>query len=56
MMLGEVGEGIASLDFKWWSGLDTLDPENFITWISVTLRPDFIKYNKSFMSPISLNE
>lgn len=30
-MLGEVGEGIASLDFKWWSGLDTLDQENFIT-------------------------
>lgn len=30
-MLGEVGEGIASLDFKWWSGLDTLDRENFIT-------------------------
>ena len=30
-MLGEVGEGIASLDFKWWSGLDTLDHENFIT-------------------------
>lgn len=29
-MLGEVGEGIASLDFKWWSGLDTLDHENFI--------------------------
>lgn len=30
-MLGEIGEGIASLDFKWWSGLDEEDKENFIT-------------------------
>ena len=30
-MLGEVGEGIDSLDFKWWSGLGSLDHENFIT-------------------------
>ena len=30
-ILGEIGEGIASLDFKWWSGLNEEDKENFIT-------------------------
>jgi dimeric dUTPase (all-alpha-NTP-PPase superfamily) len=30
-MLGEIGEGIASLDFKWWAKLDEEDKENFIT-------------------------
>lgn len=47
-MLGEVGEGIASLDFKWWSGLDTLDQENFITELVDALHFDLSNTMRTF--------
>lgn len=55
-MLGEVGEGIASLDFKWWSGLDTLDQENFITELVDALHFDLSNTMRIFYALREINK
>ena len=55
-MLGEVGEGIASLDFKWWSGLDTLDQENFITELVDALHFDLSNTMRAFYALREINK
>lgn len=54
-MLGEIGEGISSLDFKWWSGLDTLDQENFITELVDALHFDLSNTMRIFYALKEIN-